>query len=147
MTQGSDRPGAGVNESIDLLLPHGAVVIAAIIPPDLDRERWEEVGEAICSIHPTSPWALGDWLLEAPRRHGKLKTAARISGLAVGTLSVYRWLSSRVAPEDRNPALGVGVHQVVVGLTPEAQRDWLARAAAEGLGERQLRRLIEAADE
>lgn len=78
-------------------------------------------------------FAVGDFINYVEDRFGE--QAAQIvdaDTFAASTISVYRWVAKQVATEDRLPSLTFKHHQLVAGLNPIQQREWLSKAENDG---------------
>lgn len=92
----------------------------------------EETGVKLRVFERSAQFAIGDFANYIEDRFGE--EAAQIldaeSGWSAKTLSVYRWVASRIAQDRRRmDRLGIRHHLLVAGLTPAQQTKWLKKAA------------------
>src|SRR5262245_54733442 len=104
--------------------PTGLVVTGE---PTLDE--WAGIGELLRTLEHGLQWAIGDWICAGEGRFGD--QAAQVldhTAWSVRTTAVYRWIASRVPPENRRPELTFSHHGIVADMAPDEQREWLAKA-------------------
>jgi hypothetical protein len=101
------------------------------LPPDLDYERWREIGESICRLCSTTSWALGDWLFFGEWAYGRrYEEAMELTGLAYQTCADLKYVAGRFDHSRRREELSVDHHRAVASLPPDGADAWLARASA-----------------
>lgn len=79
-------------------------------------------------------------------KRAKAVETHELTGINVDTLRYYQHVSEKVAVVRRLTTLSWSHHQAVSGLKPKQQESWLAKAEAEGLSYREMRREIEKSD-
>jgi hypothetical protein len=118
---------------IALNLPHGTMLYptALEIPPDLDLDAWEAIGEHLAKIEKGLQWALGDWWVYGEHEYGERKAVAKAKGIPYefGSLMNLGYVARRVTTSLRNEALSFNHHTAVAPLEPEDQKKWLPKAA------------------
>jgi hypothetical protein len=113
--------------------------------PAAGGSDWLVELEALCAGERPSPLQIVAVLRGSPRyQHGAIAAAARVSGLAWGTISAYRWTAARVPVSAQRNDLTLAHHRAVAKLPIDDQLTRLAEAAAENLSAAALRRRIEA---
>jgi hypothetical protein len=98
----------------------------------MTADEGARLGVLLYDITEALPWCVGDWANEMDTRFGE--EAAQIMSYAnwsLSTLRVYRWVASRVPPENRIPGVSFGVHQLVAKKPVPEQRALLDTALAE----------------
>jgi len=109
----------------------------------LSMAEWSEVGRQLGRVGNSAMWWIGDWLRIGERTYGSTYTEAqRITGYEYESLRKASWVAASVETGTRVPDLSWGHHRAVAALAPAAQREWLARALAEGWSERHLLNMI-----
>jgi hypothetical protein len=97
-------------------------------------ESWESTMNRLRVAEKAAPFALGDGIIWGETHFDEKASQVldESSGWSLKTISVYRWLASRIASADRRmDRLGVSHHLLVAALTPVKQRQWLKLAAAD----------------
>jgi len=104
------------------------------IPQDATEDEWSEVGQTLLQIQGSIQWHLGDWLVYGDTREWgeTYKRLAAQFEYEVQTLRVLAMVARSVHPLIRNQQLSFAHHRLVAGLSPEKQRQWLDKAAAQG---------------
>lgn len=117
------------------------------IAPGMKREEWERIGEALRKAESGIQWWLGDWMAYGDKEYGdkraKAADANEQTGINVDTLITYQWVAERVPSFRRLKVLSWSHHQAVAALKPKQQVALLAKAEAEGLSYRDLKREVE----
>lgn len=102
-------------------------------------ELCENFGELLRTMENSIQFARGDFQNYMEARFGEQAAQAldASSGWASSTCRAYRWVSERVAPEDRRIDQGLSFkhHMVVAALPPAQQRKWLDKAIGNGESE------------
>jgi hypothetical protein len=114
----------------------------------MTRERWEEIGSTLSTMHRCIMWVVGDWLLAwesagyLPR--GKLKEACTRFGIAYDTASQAVRVCKAFESCSRLQLLGFNHHQSVAGDDDAAELlTWASdnKATVEELRTEKKRRL------
>jgi len=96
--------------------------------------RWDKVGRQLCATEKGIQFGLGDYLnaLEAEFGDDYYQIVDYSSGWSQKTCEVYRWLAARIRRERRRmDRLGIRHHLMVAAMSPEKQKEWLDKAAAD----------------
>jgi hypothetical protein len=111
-----------------------------LVTEGMSLERWEAMGQTFGLYARSHQWIVADWLLWGEGAFGE-RHAQALNGLGVEphTLSIWRWVASRVTYDRRRPGLSWSHHVEVARLTPDMQKYWLDRAEREGLTVSSLR--------
>lgn len=97
------------------------------------REEWLCCLDYLVHVEQHVHFWLGDLLAYGEREWGTMYgDLVERTGYDQGTLRNLKWVASRVAVDQRHPALSYAHHQEVVRLPAEQQESVLARAEAEG---------------
>lgn len=134
MTAMSVLSAASEVEAVPIARGFKASVNGLLVDGEPTFHQCEKVGLTLRVFERGAPFALGDFVNYVETRFGE--AAAQIidseSGWSEKTVAVYRWMSGRIAQEDRRmDRLGIRHHLLVAALTPAQQRKWLAQAAAD----------------
>jgi len=111
-------------------------------------KKCEHVGTTLRVAERSIQFAIGDWLNYVEGRFGE--AASQLVDYSEGwsekTCTVYRWLASRIAPDDRRmDRLTIRHHLTVAVFAPAIQRKWLTAAADDEAPEPwTVKRLIDA---
>lgn len=125
---------ADAEESVSVGKGFAATVNGLVVEGSPRIEAWEAPGKKLRVLERGAQFAIGDFANELEARFGE--AASQIldaeSGWNLRTLSVYRWVASRIAHDIRRmDRLGIGHHLIVAALTPAKQRQWLTAACAD----------------
>lgn len=119
--------------------------------PDLPYERFEELCYMLGSIHGAVRFAIGDAIGLGEKLYGEeAHQALELLGLSEAGRMEYVRVSEKVPRSIRRKSLSWSHHRAVAGLSKidasgqrvtdrAAQKEWLRRAAEEGLSHHQLR--------
>lgn len=114
------------------------------IAPGLEFDHWQDLGTALRRTCQGVQFWIGDWIRYGEAQYGeKYNQAVEATGLKYQSLADDVYVSSRVDVSLRNEKLSFNHHRAVAALRPAQQKKWLAKAEAEELSYRQLRRAIE----
>lgn len=114
------------------------------LPDGLPEDVWQQAGEALKTIEGSVMWWLGDWLNYGERVYGETYSQALdATDYSYGTLSTAKWVAKKVEFSRRIENLSWSHHQQVANLVPEAQAQWLERAAGDGLTVAELRAAVQ----
>lgn len=95
-------------------------------------EQWQALGETLATLERGVAWIVGDWMNSGEQLYGELAAQAiDQESWTPETARVYRWVASKVPPENRRSELSFNHHQLIAGLAPLEQRQWLDKAAGE----------------
>lgn len=110
----------------------GAVVTPTSLglrDPDLDWERYEDLGAFLGQMNRACSWWVGDLILYGEaffgERHAQIEEAL---GLAPQTIANRASVARHIPPERRRESLPFGVHAEVAYLEPDERDRWLDRA-------------------
>lgn len=93
-------------------------------------DEWAALGPLLSTWHRGLAFVIGDWLNYGEERFSELAAQAiDHEAWAIETVKVYRWVAKQVARERRIPTLSFKHHQLVAGLAPARQSNWLAKAS------------------
>jgi hypothetical protein len=107
---------------------------------ELAHEQWLVEGKRIGSMARGSAWWVGDWLLYGTARWGeRYAEAARVTGYDPKSLRNMRYVASRFQLSLRRDNLTFSHHALLASFEPDAQCQWLDRAAADRLSVEDLR--------
>jgi len=110
-------------------------------------EEHERVGVFIKGAHRASGFWLADWLRYGETREDwqeRIDQVAHITGLSEKRIKNIRAVGG-IEESRRRDDVEFGLHEVVAGMNPREQSEWLDRAASEGWDRRELRLNIRAA--
>lgn len=153
----TERPGA--MKLLQALEDAGAVdeVSLVLTDPEMEYQRWEDLGRFLGNLDRRSRWYLGDWLNFGEAVYGerasqgvesstgeRYNEAERVTGLDRQSLMNIRSVCGRVTRDRRRKELGFWIHAEVAALEPEEQVAWLQRAVDEGMSRQALREAIRA---
>lgn len=106
-------------------------------------DQLDELGRFLGRINGSLQWLLGDWACRAERVWGEsYRTKAADFGFTVNTLYEYARVCRAVNFSIRIEKLSFGHHQLVAGMEPQLQAEWLQFAAEHGLSITKLRTAI-----
>lgn len=112
--------------------PTSGTPVAWIPDRDLDLAEWSRAGQRLGVMNRCSPWWLGDWIRYGNSKFGeKYSRASAITGYDRQTLMNMVHVASRFEFSRRRENLSWSHHEVVAGLPPAEQDQWLDRATAE----------------
>ncbi len=118
-----------------MITPTGLILHSA-----LEIEEWAPIGIKLRQAKEWLQFALGDWLNHGEAHYGETYSqAATDTGLPEETLMIFKYVSSRVAPETRIKDLTWSHHREVAKFPPEEQIRWLEMALKEGWSVRDLK--------
>lgn len=96
-------------------------------------EQWQGLGEILATLEGGIAWLVGDWLNSGEKAFGEMASQAiDAEQWKPETVRVYRWVCEKVPKENRT--MSFAHCQIVAGLAPIEQREWLAKAAGDGTG-------------
>jgi hypothetical protein len=146
-TEWEGLPQSG--EPMDCELPKGAKICAKglVLPNALNFEQWKEVGAALGKIVTAKQWALGDWWAYGHHhKYGKRAEAVakKLIPYSFGYLMNLGSVARRVTTSCRHEGVSFSHHEVIANakLKPEAQKEWLAKAAKGKWSADKLHKLI-----
>jgi hypothetical protein len=114
--------------------------------PFSDFDSWKEHGHKLARVHSQHQFEIANWMLAGEETFGgqnAYDAAEEITGYA--RLSLQNWVYVARHCSIRIEGLSFGHHQIVAALEPEQQKEWLERAAAEGLSVKKLAAAIQEA--
>ncbi len=107
-------------------------------------EEWQELGVVLQRFQASIQWLIGDWMAYGERRWGQTYEAVtEATGYKIGTLYEYARVARGVDFSIRIEKLSFAHHQLVAGLTPGDQRQWLVYASENDLSVSQMRKAME----
>lgn len=105
--------------------------IGLVSSGDVSFNEWRAVGDVLLRIEASIQWIIGDWLTQGEVTYGQTyKQIAEWSDREEQTLYNYAWVASKVQISLRKENLSFGHHNLIAGLPPEQQQNWLERAVA-----------------
>jgi hypothetical protein len=111
----------------------------------LPFEAWKRIGEQVGTLHDSSAWWVGDWLLYGQRSYpDRYRSAMDATGLSYQTLRNYAWIAGRYPVARRRDDLSFGHHAEVASLTEDDQDMWLLRSSLQKWSRNDLRRALRA---
>lgn len=106
----------------------------------LALDEWLALCRSLGAMARGHQWWIGDALVYGEQAYGEEFAQGEAElGLEPRTAANYRWVASRVERSRRREDLSWSHHAEVARLGPDAQRDALSKAVAEGWGVRELR--------
>lgn len=103
--------------------------------------EWTAFGLWVETVHKGNQWWVGDWLSIGEGLLGeKYAQAIDATRWDVDTLMQYQRIAGAVPVRNRRDDLSWSHHREVAHLPADQQREWLARAVAEGWSCERLRR-------
>jgi hypothetical protein len=114
------------------------------IDPGTDFERWAEIGYFVGSLHRSSAWFIGDWILYGEHKFGQMYAqAVNDLGLDYKTCVNTVYVCRHVPKERRRADLPFSHHAEVAGIkTAGEQRRYLKLAASNNWTKAELREAI-----
>lgn len=120
------------------------------IDAGLALEDWKALVSRLVPLESEVPWWVGDAIIYAEKEYGRAVayTALReATGRADHTLENRASVARAVPADVRRGDLSWTHHREVARLEPEEQREWLARARAEGWTSKKLGRMVRGEDD
>ncbi|MGW7824498.1 LmbU family transcriptional regulator [Streptomyces puniciscabiei] len=115
------------------------------LPPRLPFEKWMNIGYQLSTIHTSSAWCLGDWLVYGEGAfEGRYRKAVERCSLHYQTLRNYAWVARRFPLSRRRDTLSFGHHAEVARLSDAEQDYWLSKAESLSWSRNRLRREVRA---
>lgn len=115
------------------------------LPPRLPFEKWVNIGFQLSTIHTTSAWCLGDWLVYGEGAFaGRYRKAIEQCSLHYQTLRNYAWVARSFPLSRRRDTLSFGHHAEVARLTEPEQDYWLSKAETLSWSRNRLRSEVRA---
>lgn len=109
---------------------------------DMTFEQWEAVGRTLKTLGKSLAFWLGDWMAQGEVLFGEMfSQALEITGLSPETLSKYRQVALRCAPEIRQPTLTWTHHFAVAFAEPSLRAPLLEMAADLEISTRELKEI------
>lgn len=94
-------------------------------------DEFASLGETLRTFERVIQFAIGDWINALEDRFGeKASQLIDASGWSESTIRTYAWTAKKVAKDNRmiDAGLSYAHHQIVGGLAPPEQRQWLKLA-------------------
>ncbi len=108
--------------------------------PSLEYDEWAPVGIKLRLAKEWLQFAIGDWLNHGEAHYGEMYSqAASDTGMPEETLMIMKYVSSRLAPENRIKDLTWSHHREVAKFPPEEQAKWLEKALKKSWSVRDLK--------
>lgn len=115
---------------------------------EMTYDQWSAIGRTLQQLGRSLNWWIGDWLNHGEARWGEMYTQAlEITGLAPETLSKYKGVSARVAPEIRHAELSWTHHFAVAYAREDLRGPMLEIAARYDMHSRDLKEIMRLTDE
>jgi hypothetical protein len=115
------------------------------LPQRLPFEKWLHIGRLLSSVHTSSAWCLGDWLVYGESAYsGRYRDAIELCSLNYQTLRNYAWIARRFSRSRRWATLSFGHHAEVASLPDPEQDYWLRKADDLGWSRNRLRSEVRA---
>ena len=132
--------GNGSNRQLILSFPGIMTPMALMLHPALEIEEWAPIRVQLRRAKEFLQFAIGDWLQHGEAHYGEMYSqGASETGLPEKTLMIFKYVSSRVAPETRIEDLTWSHHREVAKFPPEEQSKWLQMAHKNGWSVRDLK--------
>jgi hypothetical protein len=113
------------------------------LPQRLPFNRWLTIGNFLSTVHTSSAWCLGDWLLYGEETYpGRYRDAIEQTSLDYQTLRNYAWVARHFPISRRRDALSFGHHAEVASRPASEQDFWLRKAEELGWSRNRLRREV-----
>ena len=110
------------------------------LPPRLPFDKWVVIGRQLSTVHTSSAWCLGDWLVYGEIAYaGRYRKAVEFCSLHYQTLRNYAWVARRFSLSRRRDTLSFGHHAEVARLPDPEQDYWLRKAEELGWSRNRLR--------
>jgi hypothetical protein len=107
-------------------------------------EEWQQLGELLKRFEASIQWLIGDWMAYGERHWGQTYEAvAEATGYKIGTLYEYARVARGVDFSIRIEKLSFAHHQLVAGMSPEDQQQWLIYASENDLSVSQMRKAMD----
>jgi hypothetical protein len=120
---------------------HSSTALA--LHPRLTFAEWRTLGAQLTSVHTSSAWWIGDWVVFGHARYKqRYRAALKQTNLDYQTLRNYAWVAANVPRERRVVSLSFQHHAEVAAMSPEDQQMWLMRAKLHNWSRNRLRRQI-----
>jgi len=108
-------------------------------------EVWLDIGRRLASLHDSSAWWIGDWIVFGQDRYpDRYRKAIAGTTLDYQTLRNYAWIARRFHPSRRRDKLSFQHHVVVAALPVPDQDHWLDLALRHKWSRNELRRQLNA---
>ncbi|MCP3801928.1 LmbU family transcriptional regulator [Allokutzneria sp. A3M-2-11 16] len=118
------------------------------LPEKTSLQAWMQIGNQLSSVHESSAWWVGDWLVFGQDRYpDRYKKAIAETTLDYQTLRNYAWVARRFPASRRRDRLSFQHHVVVAALPAEEQDHWLELAEGHKWSRNELRRQVNASTE
>lgn len=121
--------------------------LSLVVAQAISLDEWTQAVEMISGLSAASPFWLGDLLELGERAYGENYAQGIPDDIAPATLRGYQWVSSRVPPANRHPALSWSHHRAVSSLDHVEQALLLDQAEAEGWSVAELKRKVKGVEE
>lgn len=111
--------------------------------PDLPYEQFEALCILLGKMHEAVRFAIGDAIREGERLYGeKAHQAIALIGVSERGLLEYVRVAEKVPRSIRRDDVSWSHHRAVAPLPPKEQKQWLRRAAEEGMSHHTLREAL-----
>ncbi|MFE7563238.1 LmbU family transcriptional regulator [Kitasatospora sp. NPDC057500] len=115
------------------------------LPNRLPYDKWVIMGRMLSTVHASSAWCLGDWLVHGEAAYsGRYREAVENCSLNYQTLRNYAWVARRFPLSRRRDTLSFGHHAEVGSLSEPEQDYWLRKAEDHGWSRNRLRAEVRA---
>jgi hypothetical protein len=106
-------------------------------------DEWETLGTVLRRLEGSIQWLIGDWFMYAERSWGKTyEDVAALTGYSEKSLREYAYIARNIDLSIRMDKLSFGHHQLVAGMEPELQSQWLTWAVDNNASITQMRHAI-----
>lgn len=93
-------------------------------------DEWSNLGSLLQMFEGGLPMWIGDWVNLGESMFGEAAAqAVDATGFQLATIQQYSWVAREVTLPRRRPGLSFGHYREVADLEPDAQTEWLERAA------------------
>jgi len=111
-----------------------------ILDPNLTIDRFSDLCWQLGRFHEAVRFSIGDAIIQGEHLFGEeAHQAIEEMNLSEDARQEYVRVAQRVPPSRRKKGLSWSHHRAVAALEPQAQKEWLTKAASEGLSHHALR--------
>lgn len=128
----------------DFALLDGALsTIGLKLDPDTPYKQFENICFVLGKMHEAVRFAIGDAIMQGEALYGEQAYQAfEQLNISEDAMKEYVRVSTRVPRSTRRASLSWSHHRAVASLEPPRQKEWLRRAADEGLSHHALREAL-----
>jgi hypothetical protein len=124
-------------------LPGKLTLTSLELNPNIPYDQWETIFQQLFAMERGSRWWLGDSLNYGEKSYGDTYVqATEFTGLALQTLTDYKWVASRYEFSLRNENLSWSHHRIAAPLEPKLRQKVLCQAEKEGWSVAELKKFL-----